>query len=144
MEKLSLFAYWLRCYTQNFANFSGRARRSEYWGFVLFNMIVLLPINVYNQVYIIGQALAGYTEPTMLIGGSVLLTTIYYVWSLVSFLPGLAVSVRRMHDTGRSGWFVLVGLIPLVGWILLLVWYCTDSAYGTNQYGPNPKYPEQA
>ena len=57
-------------------------------------------------------------------------------------IPNLAVSIRRLHDTGRSGWWLLVGLIPLVGWILTLIWYLSDSEVGENTYGPNPKLME--
>ena len=60
------------------------------------------------------------------------------VAGLALFLPGLAVGIRRLHDTDRSGWWILIGLIPIIGWILLIVWYCTDSK-PDNQYGPNPK-----
>ena len=62
-----------------------------------------------------------------------------YLWSLAVFIPSLAVSVRRLHDIGRSGWWLLLSLIPLVGAIILIIWYCTDSQPGANQYGPNPK-----
>ncbi|HSF34700.1 MAG TPA: DUF805 domain-containing protein [Nocardioides sp.] len=58
--------------------------------------------------------------------------------ALALFLPSLAVGVRRLHDTDRSGWWILIGLIPIIGWILLIVWFCTDSK-PDNQYGPNPK-----
>ena len=58
---------------------------------------------------------------------------------LALFLPSLAVGVRRLHDTDRSGWWILIGLIPIIGWILLIVWFCSDSKPGENQYGPNPK-----
>ena len=96
----------------NYATFSGRARRSEYWYFCLFNFLVGLVLTFIP--------FAG----------------IFY--SLITFLPGLAVAVRRLHDTGRSGWMWFLCLIPLIGWIWLLVLYCTDSKED-NQYGPNPK-----
>ena len=60
------------------------------------------------------------------------------VVSLALFLPSLAVGVRRLHDTDRSGWWILIGIIPIIGWIMLLIWFCTDSK-PSNQYGPNPK-----
>ena len=97
----------------HYADFKGRSRRSEYWWFTLFNMIVSGIIGA------IIPELAG-------------------VWSLVVLVPGLALCVRRLHDIGRSGWAYLVGLIPLVGGIILIVWFCTDSTED-NQWGPNPK-----
>ncbi len=58
--------------------------------------------------------------------------------NLVLLLPGLGLCVRRLHDTNRSGWWILIGFIPVVGWILLIVWFCQDSQRGPNQYGPEP------
>ena len=100
--------------------FSGRARRSEYWYFILLNVLVT---GILNRAGV----RAGLFE------------TLSYVWSLAVFFPGLAVTVRRLHDTGRSGWKYLFILIPIVGWIFLIVWFCQDSEPGENQYGPNPK-----
>lgn len=126
MEQLSPFSYWKRCFTQNYANFSGRARRSEYWGFVLLQMLIAFPLYVWMQLSD-GVSLAG---------------VLYGLFALAGLLPNLAVLTRRLHDTGRSGWWVFVIFIPLVGSILLLVWVCSDSQYGTNKYGPSPKYPD--
>ena len=67
------------------------------------------------------------------------LTGFLTVFSLGILVPQIAVSVRRLHDIGKSGWFYLIGLIPVIGWIFVLVWFCTDSQPGDNQYGPNPK-----
>ena len=93
----------------NYANFSSRARRSEYWWWCLFTLLwAWIPI------------------VNILLG-------------LVFFLPSLAVAVRRLHDTGRSGWWILLGLIPIV----LIIFYCTDSQPGENQYGSNPKEPKE-
>ena len=97
-----------------YATFTGRARRSEYWYFVLFNYIVSL-----------GLVLTG-------------VQMLSYIWSLATFIPGLAVAVRRMHDIGKSGWFLLIAFIPIVGAIWLIVLCCKDSQ-PDNQYGPNPK-----
>ncbi|MDO9454789.1 DUF805 domain-containing protein [Nocardioides sp.] len=103
---------------ENYANFSGRARRSEYWYFFLFNFLVSIVAQVVDNVI-----------------GIPILTIVVGLGLLV---PGLAVSVRRLHDIDKSGWFILIALIPLVGAIILLVWACTDSK-PDNQYGPNPK-----
>jgi uncharacterized membrane protein YhaH (DUF805 family) len=105
---------------KKYAVFTGRARRKEYWMFVLFNVIISFAL--------------GFMES--LAGGPGIIANIY---ALAVFLPGLAVSVRRLHDVGKSGWFMFIALIPLVGAIWLLVLYCTDSQPGENQYGVNPK-----
>ena len=98
----------------NYAKFSGRARRSEYWYFFLFNFVVSL--------------ILGYILPA-----------VSSVYSLAVLIPTLAVSWRRLHDIGKAGGWYFICLVPIVGWILLLVWLCKDSQPGENQYGPNPK-----
>jgi uncharacterized membrane protein YhaH (DUF805 family) len=105
--------------TKKYADFSGRARRSEYWFFSLATFVA------YAVAFGIGAA----------IGNQYL----YILLVLAIIVPSLAVSVRRLHDTNRSGWWILIGIVPIVGPILLLVWYATDSEAGTNQYGPSPK-----
>ncbi|HEV2797950.1 MAG TPA: DUF805 domain-containing protein [Nocardioides sp.] len=115
----------VRTCLSKYVDFSGRARRSEYWYFVLFNVIVSAVANILDNV--IGTDFEA--------GSGGILSTVV---GLALFLPGLAAGVRRLHDTGRSGWWILIGLIPIIGWILLIVWYCTDSK-PDNQYGPNPK-----
>ena len=117
--------YFLYC-LQHYADFTGRARRSEYWYFVLFNFIVSILIGLSFGV------IAGILDMPALV-------YLAYLWSLAVFIPSLAVSVRRLHDIGRSGWWLLLSLIPLVGAIILIIWHCTDSQPGANQYGPNPK-----
>ena len=117
--------YFLDC-LQHYADFNGRARRSEYWYFVLFNFIVSILIGLSLGV------IAGLLNVPALV-------YLAYLWSLAVFIPSLAVSVRRLHDIGRSGWWLLLSLIPLVGAIILIIWHCTDSQPGANQYGPNPK-----
>ena len=113
---------WYLHVLKNYVQFNGRARRKEYWLFTLFNAIVSLII------YIIGRfAHASW------------LTDIY---ALAVFLPSLAVSVRRLHDIGRRGWWILLELIPLVGSIILIVFDCLDSQPGPNKYGENPKESE--
>ena len=117
--------YFLYC-LQHYADFTGRARRSEYWYFVLFNFIVSILIGLSLGV------IAGLLNVPALV-------YLAYLWSLAVFIPSLAVSVRRLHDIGRSGWWLLLSLIPLVGAIILIIWHCTDSQPGANQYGSNPK-----
>jgi uncharacterized membrane protein YhaH (DUF805 family) len=110
---------------KNYINFQGRARRKAYWMFVLFNIIALVILSlIEGALGLSGQ------------NGYGILTGLY---SLAIILPLIALAVRRLHDTGRSGWWILIGLVPLIGPIVLIVFYVTDSQPGTNQYGPNPK-----
>ena len=118
--------YFIDCLTKKYACFSGRARRQEYWLFVLFNIIAAFVVGF------IGGFLASVTG----VDAFAFLGAIY---NLAVLIPSFAVFCRRMHDTGRSGWWWLIGLIPFVGWIVLLVFCCLDSQPGDNQYGPNPK-----
>ena len=117
---------WYIKVLKNYVNFSGRAQRAEYWFFVLFNCIALIIMSVLDNV--LGTAPAE--------GG---VGVLYMLYNLAVLLPSLAVAARRLHDTGRSGWMLLLGLIPCVGAIVLLVFLTQDSAAGANQYGPNPK-----
>ncbi|WOX11619.1 DUF805 domain-containing protein [Streptomyces sp. N50] len=107
---------------KKYAVFSGRARRKEYWQFGLFSAIIALVLVV----------LAVVTKTPALFG----LVGLFY---LAILLPGLGVSVRRLHDIGRSGWWLFFYIVPIAGPITLLVFNCTDSAPGANEYGPNPK-----
>ena len=111
---------WYLEVLKKYAVFSGRARRKEYWMFLLFNIIIGLVLGVLEG----------------LAGGPGVLGSIY---GLAVLIPGIAVSARRLHDTDRSGWWLLIGLIPLIGAIVLLVFMVQDSQPGENQYGPNPK-----
>lgn len=117
---------WYLAVLKNYAGFSGRARRKEYWMFLLFNFIFALVAILLDSV--LGIAIEGG-----------IYGPIYILYVLAMFIPGLAVAVRRLHDVGKSGWMILVALIPLVGAIWLLVLYVTDSDPGENEYGPNPK-----
>ena len=114
---------------ENYANFSGRARRSEYWWFILANMILAVVAMVIDNV-------AGITF------GQIPYGPVYVLYALAVFLPGLAVTVRRLHDVGKSGWFYFIVLIPIVGAIWLLVLLFTEGAQEENQYGANPKIME--
>ncbi|MDY0990381.1 DUF805 domain-containing protein [Flavobacterium sp. CFBP9031] len=115
---------------QNYSNFSGRARRSEYWYFrlataVIFFVFIALAI----IVSIIGGGFLGFPVAIGLIA----------LYSLIALIPSLAVTVRRMHDLGKSGWNVLISFIPLVGPIWFLVLLATEGEHGENYYGPDPK-----
>jgi len=117
---------WYLEVLKKYAVFSGRARRKEYWYFVLFNIIISIVLTIIDVV-------VGSMSPEAGIG---LISGIY---SLAVLLPSLAVAVRRLHDTSRSGWWLLLLLIPLIGAIVIIVFLATDSKPEENQYGPNPK-----
>lgn len=106
---------------KKYAVFSGRSQRAEYWYFFLFNIIIGVALSIISAV----------------IGGNKNILGILY--SLAVFIPGLAVSIRRLHDVGKSGWMILISLIPLIGTIWLLVLMVRDSNPGENKYGQNPK-----
>lgn len=117
---------WYLKALKQYVDFSGRARRKEYWMFVLFNLLFAIAAMILDNV--LGIAIEG-------IGYGPL----YGLYSLVVLVPGLAVGVRRLHDVGKSGWMLLIALIPLVGAIWLLVLLVTDGEPGTNKWGANPK-----
>lgn len=121
----SLFEYFKECFTLNYANFNGRARRREFWGFVLFNALIS-----WGLVFIFGAIGAAIDMPAL--GG------LAYVYTLAAFLPSIAAAVRRLHDIGKSGWYLLVVFIPIAG-IILIYWLCQDSQDFENEYGANPK-----
>lgn len=109
-----------------YATFGGRARRKEYWFFLLVNVLVSIALVMVDVV------LGTFEEVT----GTGLVGKLY---ALAVLLPSLAVTVRRLHDTDRSGWWVLIGLVPLLGAVVLLVFTLLDSQPGSNRFGPNPK-----
>jgi len=116
---------------QNYANFNGRASRSAYWWWALFQILASAAIGL-----IFGHS-ALMMDPTAIAvdhtGG-----IISNLWALVNLLPGLSLGVRRLHDIGKSGWWLLIVLIPLIGVIVLLVWCCQKSDAGANVYGAQP------
>ncbi|WP_426031774.1 DUF805 domain-containing protein [Cypionkella sp. TWP1-2-1b2] len=115
----------------NYVNFSGRAQRSAYWWWVLFQVGVGLAIALIEGGGSFSRG-AGSMQFAV-VGG-----TFSMIWSLINLLPGLAVAVRRLHDLDKSGWWLLIGLIPLVGAIILLVWFCSRGTGGANRFGADP------
>lgn len=118
----------------NYATFSGRARRSEYWFFYLFNLIAVFVFMIVASI--IGAIFGGGKGAA---GGLAVGYVLYILYGLAAFIPSLAVAVRRLHDTNRSGWNLLWCLLPFVGGIVVLVFMVMDSTPGENQYGANPK-----
>ena len=116
---------WYLDVLKKYAVFEGRARRKEYWMFILFNLLIAIGLSIIDGV-------SGLINTT----GFSPLETLY---ALAVFLPGLAVFVRRMHDINRSGWSILFAFIPIVGAIMLLVWLVREGVQGDNQYGHDPK-----
>jgi uncharacterized membrane protein YhaH (DUF805 family) len=116
---------------RKYAVFSGRAQRAEYWYFYLFNIIISIILGILGKIIGVFNLTIGTA------GNEVnILSAIY---SLAVLIPGLAVSVRRLHDVGKSGWMILINLIPLIGTIWYLILMIRDSVPGENEYGPNPK-----
>ena len=117
---------WFLKALNNYAVFQGRAQRSEYWFFALFYVLISILAAILDGILGTFNAETG-------IGAFGLLVT------LALLIPSISVGVRRLHDIGRSGWWLLIGLIPLIGWIILIVFATLDSEPAVNQYGPNPK-----
>jgi uncharacterized membrane protein YhaH (DUF805 family) len=125
------FGAALRSFSSNYTNFKGRARRSEYWFVQLFLVLVNLAAAVIDLALMDGDV-----DRFIANGGGGI---VGLVLILATIIPALAVLIRRLHDTGRSGWWALIGLIPLAGAIVLLVFTVEDSSPKANMYGPSPK-----
>lgn len=120
--------WYLKCLNK-YADFDGRASRSEYWYFTLFNYMGLF------ATALVGALLSNISE---------VFAVLVFLYALGIAIPSLAVGARRLHDTGRTGWLQLITAIPFVGFIgaiVLLIFLCQDSSFERNQYGPNPKHP---
>jgi uncharacterized membrane protein YhaH (DUF805 family) len=115
---------WYMQVLKKYAVFSGRARRKEYWFYVLWFVIISIGLAIIDAVL------------GLRVGDAGVLQALY---ALALLIPSLAVGARRLHDIGRTGWWLLIWLIPLIGWIVLLVFFFTDSQPGDNEYGPSPK-----
>lgn len=113
---------WYLKVLRSYADFKGRARRQEFWMFMLFNFLFSCITAIADKLI-----LGAYSYP---------LNTIY---SLAVFIPTIAVLARRLHDTDRTGWWILIGLIPVVGYITLIVFACFDGNRGENRFGADPK-----
>ena len=117
---------WFLVALKKYAIFTGRAQRAEYWYFFLFYILIFIGLSIIDGIMGTFSAESG-------IG---FLSGLY---TLAMLIPSLAVGVRRLHDTSRSGWWLLIGIIPLIGPIVLIVFFVQDSVPGDNLYGSNPK-----
>lgn len=117
---------WVQTVFRKYAVFDGRAQRSEFWYFVLFNLVVSIVLAIVDTVIGTGRLLGGQG----LLGG---------LYALAILIPSLAVGARRLHDIGKSGWWLLLGLIPLIGTLVLIYFWVQDSQAGSNEHGANPK-----
>ena len=118
---------WYLKVLRQYADFDGRARRTEFWMFALFSIIISIVLGVIDNL--LGSTFVPGTTSGWL--GA--------IYGLAVLLPSLGVSVRRLHDTGRSGWWLLIGLVPVLGGIVLIVFCATPGNVGANAYGPDPK-----
>lgn len=116
--------WYLKVIKEHYLDFKGRARRQEYWMFVLISTIISLTLTLIDNF-------AG-----LMYASSGLLSSVY---GLLVSIPSLAVTVRRLHDAGKSGWYYLLILLPIIGWIWIIVLLCKDSEHGANKWGENPK-----
>ncbi|MCF6286926.1 MAG: DUF805 domain-containing protein [Candidatus Hydrogenedentes bacterium] len=112
--------HWYMDVLKKYAEFSGRARRQEYWMFFLFNIIIMIVLGIVEEI--VGSP--------GVIGG---------LYSLAILVPGIAVGIRRLHDTDRSGWWFLIVFVPFIGGLVLLVFMLLGGTQGDNQFGPDPK-----
>jgi uncharacterized membrane protein YhaH (DUF805 family) len=115
-----LIESWKLVVLERYAKFDGRANRAEFWWFVLANLIVMVALSILANV-------------------SGLFNIIYVIYALGVLIPSIAVAIRRLHDTDKSGWFLLLGLIPFVGFIILIVFYATAGTAGPNKFGAGPE-----
>lgn len=123
------FGEAIKLFFSNYATFYGRSSRSEFWFAWLFNFLVSFGISFLGTIFsIAARSLEIYY----------LFTALVWIYSLIVFVPNLAICWRRLHDTGKSGGWYFIGLIPIIGWILMLVWFCTESQPYENEYGSVP------
>ena len=123
---------WYLLAWQRATEFSGRSRRKEYWYFQLFNAIVMIFLGLF------AIAFSDQGKPAMIPFG------LMFAYGFVAFVPSLAVTIRRLHDIGKSGWWYCIAFVPLIGGLILLVFTLLDSDPDRNEYGPNPKVPGRA
>jgi len=117
---------WFVIVLKKYAEFSGRSRRAEYWYYVLFYVLILVGLSIIDSA-------TGMFDAERGVG------VLSSLFALGTLIPTIAVTVRRLHDTDRSGWWILLELVPVIGGIVVLVFTCLDGTPRSNKYGPNPK-----
>jgi uncharacterized membrane protein YhaH (DUF805 family) len=117
---------WYIGAVKKYSVFTGRARRKEYWYFTLFNIVIIIPLTLIDMM-------------TGTFSNEANMGLFSGVFILAILIPSIAVSIRRLHDTNRTGWWMLISFIPIIGPIVLLIFLVQDSQIGENRYGPNPK-----
>ncbi len=122
-----------RCLTEKYATFSGRASRAEYWWFTLAVFLISIAVAI-MEMALFSPSMPGLSADSLPDGDG----PVTVLLGLAVFLPGLGVAVRRLHDTGHSGWWVLLGFVPIIGSLVLLWWYISPSQQGANRYGAQP------
>jgi uncharacterized membrane protein YhaH (DUF805 family) len=116
---------WYLKVLKNYFNFEGRARRKEYWMFLLISVLISAGLGIVDGITGLKSSMG-----IGALGG---------LYSLAVIVPSISVAARRLHDIGKSGWWQLIGLIPIIGWIVLIVWAATEGQPGPNRFGPDPK-----
>lgn len=129
-----VWTYFIRSITRNYFNFTGRARRQEYWGYTLFNLLT------YVVVFILDIILSAVLYGTDSYGDPNFAAMLTLLWFLYQTIPSIAVTVRRLHDRDLSGWLYLISFVPYVGWPVLFVFLVLDSLPARNSHGISPKY----
>ena len=131
---------WIFMPLRRYAEFSGRSRRKEYWMFALGLFLAYLVLAVVGGMLVgLGSAATGSDDTAALFSSPVMIRLVIFALGII--IPSIAVQVRRFHDQDKSGWFVLIGLIPYLGGIIVLVFMCLEGTKGPNRFGPDPKDP---
>ena len=125
--------HWMLMPLRRYADFSGRSRRKEYWMFFLFNWLIGVAVG-FLALLLYAMGLSETAMMTILTP----VLALYAIAAIAFLIPGLAVTIRRLHDTDRSGWAILWGLVPIVGPFMLLVFYISEGTRGPNRFGPDP------
>jgi uncharacterized membrane protein YhaH (DUF805 family) len=140
VQSLSLWAYFVQCFSINYVNFKGRARRKEYWGFQLFNYLVSM-VGLLLWFVLVGPQTSS-EQSSREAPKHIWLAFMWGAYFVAVFLPALAVTVRRLHDLGITGWLVLINIIPYLGGIILFIITVLPGTKGPNSFGPSPKETE--
>ncbi len=120
MDVNSLIANFRTIVTEHYFDFEGRVRRQTFWHYILVYFVIIIVLAIVQSIVHLGTLLSGLA-------------------GLALLLPNLGIAARRLHDTDRSAWWLLIGIVPVIGWLLLIYWYCLPGTAGANQFGADPK-----